>query len=100
MFERTLTSSWSERSRRGWTTLTSFGLQALVGGTLLLFPILRPQGLPLFRQLSTPVSLGRPTEQPQFVRARRGGGTTVPIDPAQIVLRQPTQIQRISSGER
>ena len=32
MFDDTLDSSWDERSRRGLTTLTSFGLQALAVG--------------------------------------------------------------------
>ena len=35
MFSDMLDSSWSERVRRGWTTLTSFGLQALVVGVVL-----------------------------------------------------------------
>ena len=59
MFDDTLNSSWDERSRRGLTTLTSFGLQALAVGVLLVLPLLRPMGLPLLRQLSTPVSLGQ-----------------------------------------
>lgn len=58
MFSTTLTSSWDERSRRGFTTLTSFGLQALAVSILLVVPLLRPTGLPLFRPLSAPVSLG------------------------------------------
>ena len=39
MFDRTLNSSWDERSRRGVTTLTSFGLQALAVGVLLALPL-------------------------------------------------------------
>jgi hypothetical protein len=57
MFDDTLSSSWDERSRRRLTTLTSFGLQALVVAVLLVLPLLRPMGLPLLRQLSTPVSV-------------------------------------------
>jgi len=64
MFSSTLDSSWSERSRRGWTALTSFGLQAFVTTVLLILPLLRPTGLPSFHQLSTPISLGQPTEGP------------------------------------
>jgi hypothetical protein len=44
MFDDTLNSSWDERSRRGLTTLTSFGLQALAVGLLLVLPLLRPTG--------------------------------------------------------
>jgi periplasmic protein TonB len=39
-------SAWSDRSRRGWTTLASFTLQALALGCLLLLPLLYTQGLP------------------------------------------------------
>jgi len=39
-------SGWSNRSRRGWTTLGSFALQALVVGCLLTLPLLYTQGLP------------------------------------------------------
>ena len=56
MFETSLNSSWDERSRRGITALTSFGLQALAVAVLLIIPLLRPAGLPLFHSLSTPVS--------------------------------------------
>jgi len=41
MFDRTLNSSWDERSRRGLTTLTSFGLQALAVTVLVALPLLR-----------------------------------------------------------
>jgi len=34
-----LETSWSQRSRRSWTTLTSFALQALVIGCLLILPL-------------------------------------------------------------
>jgi protein TonB len=39
-------SAWPDRSRRGWTTLASFALQALAVGCLLLLPLLYTQGLP------------------------------------------------------
>jgi protein TonB len=96
MFADTLNSSWAERSRRGWTTLTSFGLQALVAGALLLLPLLRPTGLPLFRQLSTPVSLGQPLGEPLAVRAHAGAHPAEPSNPAEIVFRLPAP--RLRSG--
>ena len=68
MFDRTLNSPWDERSRRGLTTLTSFSLQALAVVVLLVVPLLRPQGLPSFRQLSTPISWGQPLESPPAPR--------------------------------
>jgi periplasmic protein TonB len=54
-----LDTSWAQRIRRSWTTLTSFGLQALVIGLLLLLPVLKTVGLPSARTVSTPISLGR-----------------------------------------
>jgi protein TonB len=86
MFDDTLNSSWDERSRRGLTTLTSFGLQVLAAGGLLVLPLLRPVGLPLFRQLSTPVSMGQPPADAPAVRTHAGANTPAPSS-ASIFLR-------------
>jgi periplasmic protein TonB len=59
-----LETSWAQRSRRSWTTLTSFGLQAVVIGLLLLVPLLTTVGLPSAKTLSTPISAGRPDPGP------------------------------------
>jgi periplasmic protein TonB len=77
MFADTLDSSWDERSRRGWTTLTSFGLQVLVVGLLLLIPLLRPEGLPLLRKITTPISAGRLPAEPPAVASRPQPTTAV-----------------------
>jgi protein TonB len=92
MFEDTLNSSWDERSRRGLTALTSFGLQALAVAVLLVLPLLRPAGLPLFRALSTPVSLGRPLGEAPAPRMRTGTNTLAPSNPRDITLRMPRRI--------
>jgi len=55
-----LETSWAHRGRRSWTTLTSFGLQAVVIGLLLLIPLLTTVGLPLNPLITTPVSWGAP----------------------------------------
>jgi hypothetical protein len=81
MFDDTLDSSWGERSRRGITTLTSFGLQALAVGALLILPLFRPTGFPLLRPLSTPVSLGQPTAEAPVARPR-SSLNTVPASSA------------------
>jgi protein TonB len=52
--------SWAQRTRRSWTTLTSFALQAVVLGSLLLMPLLRTVSLPDVRILPTPLSWGAP----------------------------------------
>jgi protein TonB len=57
--ESLLETSWAERERLSWTTLTSFGLQAVVIGLLLLIPLLTTVGSPSSRGVSTPVSFGR-----------------------------------------
>jgi protein TonB len=93
MFTNTINSSWDERSRRGLTTLTSFGVQALIGGVLLVLPLLRPAGLPSLRQLSTPVSLGQPLGEPVAVRVH-ASGNAAPSNPAAITLRPPSRIPR------
>jgi protein TonB len=101
MFADALDSSWPERTRRGWTTLTSFGLQALITGVLLLLPLLRPTGLPSFRQLSTPISLGQPLPEAPVVRTH-AGSNFAPADPAVIVFNRPSPISvdpRASSND-
>lgn len=55
-----LETSWAQRSRRSLTTLTSFGLEAVVIGLLLLLPLWKTVGLPSARSLPTPVSWGAP----------------------------------------
>jgi len=55
-----LESSWAQRSRRSLTTLTSFGLEAVAIGLLLLLPLWKTVGLPSARALPTPVSWGAP----------------------------------------
>jgi len=94
MFDRTLDSSWDERSRRGLMTLTSFGLQSLAVVVLLVLPLLRPQGLSSFRQLSTPISWGQPLGSPPIVRARTSANNTAPETPAEISLRMPSRIPK------
>lgn len=59
-----LESSWTQRVRRGWTTLSSFGLQALLMAILLLLPLIRPIGLPFLKPLAAPVMLAPPPGLP------------------------------------
>jgi protein TonB len=89
MFDDAIDSSWSQHSRRGVTTLTSFGVQALTVGILLLVPLLRPTDFPLLRPLSTPVSLGQPMAEATAARARTSL-KTAPATSAEIVFRRPS----------
>jgi periplasmic protein TonB len=92
MFTSTINSSWNERSRRGLTTLTSFGLQALACTVLLVLPLLRPMGLPSLRPLSTPVSLGRPLGEAPAARPHATGNAAASSNPAVIIFRTPSRI--------
>lgn len=92
MFADTLSSSWAERSRRSWTALTSFGLQALFGGVLLLLPLLRPTGLPSLRQLQTPISWGQPLGEPPARSVHSGVNPAVPTTTTELFWRQPSRI--------
>ena len=56
-----LDSPWADRSRRGWTTLVSFAMQAAAVGGLFLLPLLYTQGLP---QLQLMAALAAPTPPP------------------------------------
>jgi len=47
-----LDSAYGNRSHRGWATLASFAAQALAVCTLLILPLLHPQGLPRLKLLS------------------------------------------------
>jgi protein TonB len=93
MFDDTLHSSWDERSRRGLSALTSFALQGLAAGTLLLFSIFRPTVLPSFHSLLTPVSLGQPLGEPPVGETRpRENASAMPNNPASITFTMPSRI--------
>jgi len=99
MFEDALSSSWHERSRRGFTTLTSFGLQAVLLSALLLWQVLRPTGLPSYHQLSTPVSLGQPASNAQAVQTRRRGFTITTATDNALHLPSYSQHRGITSAD-
>jgi protein TonB len=67
-----LETPWAQRARRSWTTMTSFGLQAVIIGLLLMLPVLQTVGLPAARTVSTPISLGRRSPDPIAGTPRTG----------------------------
>lgn len=73
-----LEASWAQRSRRSWTTLTSFGLEALAIGVLLVIPLWKTVGLPSAHTLSTPVSLVANTPVRTAPAAQPHGGSASP----------------------
>jgi periplasmic protein TonB len=96
-----LETSWANRSRRSLTTLTSFGLQSVVVGLLLLIPILTTIALPPARTVSTPITMGRRDPGPATA-TRSGGRPGIQIVPStrQLMLpsHMPTTIPR-DAGE-
>jgi protein TonB len=94
MFDGTLNSSWEIRSHRGLTTLTSVALQMLVVAALLVLPLLRPPGLPSLRQISTPISLGQPLDEPAPARISSGARYAPPRIVADFVFRTPSRIPK------
>jgi protein TonB len=95
----TLETTWAQRTRRSWSTLTSFTLEAAVVGTLLLLPLWKTVGLPPGRILPTPVSWGEPPAPAPHNLARHASATVVQsnlIDNVMIApQRIPTTVARI-----
>ncbi len=87
-----LQASADQRLRRSWTTLSSFGLQALAMGLLLLLPLVRPDRIPLLHRLATPVSLGQPVPEAPPMRARAGSATPSPSNVLNTRVLEPTRI--------
>jgi protein TonB len=65
-----LDTPWTDRSRRGWTTLVSFAMQAAGVGGLLLLPLLYTQGLPQLQLMSSLVAPAPPPAPPAPAPAR------------------------------
>jgi len=87
-----LQPSFDQRFRRSWSTLSSFGLQALAMGLLLLLPLVKPGGIPLLHRLATPVSLGLPVPDAPLMHAHAGSSTPEPSNLQPTRLMQPSRI--------
>jgi periplasmic protein TonB len=74
-----LETTLAQRSRRNWTTLTSFALEAVAIALLLLLPLWKTVGLPSAKTVSTPISLGRP--MPETAPVVRSGSTSMAPTP-------------------
>jgi len=90
--ESMLETAWAERARRSWTTFTSFGLQALIIGLLLLLPLWRTIGLPSVRTLSTPIRLGKAAAEPSAQVAQPLPGSAIQPNFHSGPLMQPSRI--------
>jgi len=88
-----LENSWAHRSRRSWTTLSSFGLQAVIIGLLLFLPLLRSVAVPLVRRtVSVPVSAWNPAPQPAQTRPQPQRGSPMQIIATRAPFVAPGQI--------
>jgi len=87
-----LETSWAHRGRRSWTTVTSFGLQVVVVGLLLLIPLLTTVGLPTNPLVTTPVSWGAPPPAAPQMRAQHP--TVMESNLSNNVIIQPPSIPR------
>lgn len=96
-----LEASWAQRTRRSWTTLTSFGVQAVVIGLLLLLPLLKTVGLPSMRPISTPVSVGMPAGGRSAPRPRTASHEIVVrnFDPKGLMLPTRRPVVADSAGD-
>jgi protein TonB len=91
-----LETSWAQRSRRSWTTLTSFALEVMAIGLLLLLPLWKTVGLPAARTVSTPITLGRP-DLPATATPRSGHASPSPTNSVRPIFVEPGRIPRIIS---
>ncbi len=85
--------SWAQRSRRGMSTLTSFGLQAIVLGVVIVLSILKTVVMPAAQTVSTPITLGR--LEPRPIPNRPHGDPASPprpITPTAFHFMQPDHI--------
>ena len=87
-----LETSWDQRSRRSWITFTSFGLQLVVIGLLLLIPLLTTVGLPSSHILQPPTSFGVPPPPPARTIERLHRTTVAQSNRANNVLITPPSI--------
>jgi periplasmic protein TonB len=55
-----LDSHWANRSQRGWTTVASFGLQALCVAVVIMLPLFHTEGLPRLHLVSMGAPIGPP----------------------------------------
>ena len=74
-----LNDSWADRSRRGWTTLISFAVEAAAISGLLLLPLLYTQGLPQLQLVSALVA-PTPPPAPMAARSTRPSNSNVSSD--------------------
>lgn len=98
--ESILETSWAQHTRRGWTTLTSFGVQLVIIGALLAIPLLQTVGIPLARTVSTPLTMSRRPDPGPTTPTRPFHSSSVELAPMPGRLLMPTRIPtRIATND-
>jgi protein TonB len=93
-------SSWASRSHRGWTTLISFALQAVILGSLLLLPLFFTAGLPRPQWMAHLVAPARPSAALAAAVETRSPGSGLGSPSLNRPFLTPSWIPRtISTGE-
>lgn len=83
-----LENSWAQRSRRSLSTLTSFGMQAIVISLLILLSLLKSVVMPATQTVTTPIFASRAEPTPLTSHAPAGSSAPAPANPDAIILRQ------------
>lgn len=88
-----LQNSWAQRSRRSLSTLTSFGMQAIVIALIILLSLLKSVVTPTTQTVvTTPLFTSRSAPEPVAHPSRGGSSTPVPVNPGAIMFHQPGHI--------
>ncbi len=90
--ESILETSWAQHTRRGWTTLTSFGVQVLIIGALLVIPLWQTVGIPMARTVSTPITMSRRPDPGPATPARAFHSNVVELAPIPGRIMMPSRI--------
>jgi periplasmic protein TonB len=85
-----LESPWADRSRRGWTTVVSFGAQMLGLCILLALPLLYTEGLPSLHLIAAGAPLTAPPEVPRAISGHSSGASHPPTTSAFLFVRNET----------
>jgi periplasmic protein TonB len=96
-------SNWAQTSRRGWTTIASFALQAAVVGMLLMLPLIYTEGLPQLKLLASPGMVAPappPGPPPEISPARRSEAPVSNLQDGVLmgITRIPRAIPAIDDG--
>lgn len=89
--ESLLENTWAQRSRRGLTTLSSFGLQAIIIGSLIFLSLLRSVVMPSAQVVSTPIFASRLEPEPLSTHPH-SGSSAAQNNVAVIRLMQPARV--------